>query len=72
VASTAIVPPPTATPVVSVNQSTQQVQYSTVNVQAGNPPGQVVVGASDIAGPVFWLDLPREVHQCRHGTSPCN
>lgn len=66
-----IVPPPAATPVVAFNPKTGDVRYQVLNVQAGQAPNQMQVGASTLSGPVFWLETPREVHDCRHGTGPC-
>jgi hypothetical protein len=67
-----IVPPSAPTSVVSLNSKTGEVRYSTVGVEAGSLPTQTEVGASDLAGTVFWLEVPREVHNCRHGTADCN
>lgn len=69
---TAIVPPPPPTPVVSFNKTTGEVRYSMVAVEPGVPPQQVNVGAGDLAGTVYWLEVPREVHDCRHGAGTCD
>ncbi len=69
VSRTAIVPPQPPTPVVAVNPSTGEVHYSMVSVEPGTLPSQQTVGAGQLAGTVYWLDVPREVHQCRHTTT---
>jgi type IV pilus assembly protein PilY1 len=69
VTRTTIVPPVSPTPVVSVNAKTGQVTYSGVSIEPGNPPLQLTVGGGDILGTINWLEVPREVHNCRHSTS---
>lgn len=72
VARTTIVPPPPPTPVVAINAETGEVRYSMISLEPGSPPSQTSVGQGDPLGTIYWLEVPREQHQCRHETGICN
>jgi type IV pilus assembly protein PilY1 len=59
-------PPSAPTVRVTVNDK-GQVNYSTLQLDPGAPPGQKTIGTrSDVAEPVYWLEVPRSLHACRH------
>ena len=69
--------PQQPTPVVSLNAKTGQAGYSGVSLEPGGKiPLQVSVGAASVQGDVSWLDVSRNLHNCRHppdgGTPVCN
>ncbi|MGZ6142101.1 MAG: PilC/PilY family type IV pilus protein, partial [Myxococcales bacterium] len=69
--------PQQPTPVVSLNAKTGQAGYSGVSLEPGGKiPLQVSVGAASVQGDVSWLDVSRNLHNCRHpsdgGTAVCN
>lgn len=64
---TSIVPPPPPTPVVALNATTGEVRYSMISIEPGAPPSQLSVGAGDLTGLIYWLEVPRQDHECRHG-----
>jgi len=71
------VTPQQPTPVVSLNANTQQAAYSGVSLEPGGKiPLQVSVGGGSVQGDVSWLDIPRNLHNCRHpidgGTPVCS
>ncbi len=44
-----------------------QVSYSSLQVDPGSAPSNTQTGTrSDIAEPVYWLEVPKQVHDCRH------
>jgi type IV pilus assembly protein PilY1 len=44
-----------------------EVAYSSLQMDPGAPPSAITPGTrSDIAEPVYWLDVPRPLHDCRH------
>ena len=64
--------PPGITPVVSLNASTGQAAYSGISLEpGGNVPLQISVGAQGVQGDVSWLDVSRNLHNCRHDGGPC-
>jgi type IV pilus assembly protein PilY1 len=68
--------PQQPTPVVSLNAKTGQAGYSGVSLEPGGKiPLQVSVGSASVQGDVSWLDVPRNLHNCRHpidgGTAVC-
>jgi type IV pilus assembly protein PilY1 len=43
------------------------VQYSGLQLDPGSPPQNTTAGTrSDFAESVYWLEVPRELHSCRH------
>jgi type IV pilus assembly protein PilY1 len=51
---------------VSVSAS-GQVAYSSLQVDPGSSPANTQTGTrTDIAEPVYWLEVPKQVHDCRH------
>ncbi len=62
--------PPSAPLVrVTVNAS-GKVAYSTLQLDSGAPPANKQIGVrTDLFEPVYWLEVPRELHNCRHGSS---
>lgn len=66
-----IVPPPAPTPVVSVNPQTGEVRYGLISVEPGLIPSNETVGIGDLLGPIHWLEVSPEMHQCRHGEGGC-
>jgi type IV pilus assembly protein PilY1 len=57
-------PPPIPRLVVS---PTGEISYSALDMPAGAPPSSTTMGVrSDVSEPVYWLEVPREVHRCRH------
>jgi len=57
--------------VISVNPSTGQVAYGGISIDPGAPPSTVTVGTQDITGVVHWLEVPRNLHDCRHTGVNC-
>jgi len=52
-----------------------KVAYSTLSFDAGAPPGSKQLSVrSEIGEPVYWLEVPRSLHECRHvaGSSACD
>lgn len=44
-----------------------EVAYSSLQMDPGAPPSAITPGTrSDIAEPVYWLEVPRQLHDCRH------
>ena len=44
-----------------------EVAYSSLQMDPGAPPSAITPGTrSDIAEPVYWLEVPRDLHDCRH------
>jgi type IV pilus assembly protein PilY1 len=67
VARLVTVTPQQPTPVVSLNASTGQAAYSGVSLEPGGKiPLQILVGAAAVQGDVSWMDVPRNLHACRH------
>jgi hypothetical protein len=61
------VTPQQPTPVVSLNAKTGQAGYSGVSLEPGGRiPLQVSVGAAGVQGDVAWIDVSRNLHNCRH------
>ncbi|MCA1841916.1 MAG: hypothetical protein LC792_01745, partial [Actinobacteria bacterium] len=61
--------PQQPTPVVSLNAKTGQAGYSGVSLEPGGKiPLQVSVGAASVQGDVAWIDVSRNLHNCRHPT----
>jgi hypothetical protein len=52
-----------------------KVAYSTLSFDAGAPPGSSQLQVrSEIGEPVYWLEVSRSVHNCRHvaGSGACD
>jgi type IV pilus assembly protein PilY1 len=68
------VTPQQPTPVVSLNAKTGQAGYSGISLEPGGKiPLQISVGAAGVQGDISWLDVGRNLHNCRHpldGGSP--
>jgi type IV pilus assembly protein PilY1 len=59
-------PPSAATVRVTVNPK-GQVQYSTLQIDPGPPPSkQPLSTRSSIMEQLYWLEVPRQLHSCRH------
>jgi type IV pilus assembly protein PilY1 len=44
-----------------------EVGYSSLQIDPGSSPTSIQPGTrSDIAEPVYWLEVPRQLHDCRH------
>jgi type IV pilus assembly protein PilY1 len=44
-----------------------QISYSVAQIEPGNPPQSKQVGTMDeLSKPVYWLEVPRALHACRH------
>lgn len=44
-----------------------EVAYTTLQIDPGNAPLSTSMGSrSEVAEPVYWLDVPRDLHLCRH------
>ncbi|MBF5042813.1 hypothetical protein FGE12_10450 [Aggregicoccus sp. 17bor-14] len=69
---TTYIAPQQPAPVISVNANTGEILYSGVSIEPGAPPMSVSVGAGDLMGPIHWLEVPRNVHDCRHNGTNCN
>ncbi|MFL5391078.1 MAG: hypothetical protein ACJ79C_20270, partial [Myxococcales bacterium] len=65
------VTPQQFTPVVSLNAKSGEVAYSGVSLEPGSPPVQVQVGTGNVVGNIHWLEVPRSLHDCRHGDGGC-
>ena len=69
-ARTVTVTPQQLTPVVSLNAQTGQAAYSGVSLEPGGKiPLQISVGTAGVQGDVAWLDVSRNLHNCRHATT---
>jgi type IV pilus assembly protein PilY1 len=68
---TTYIAPQQPSPVVSVNKLTGEILYSGVSIEPGAPPMSVSVGSGEIMGPIHWLEVPRDVHDCRHNGTNC-
>jgi type IV pilus assembly protein PilY1 len=59
--------PPSASTVRVTLNSKGQVAYSALQLDAGAPPANKQLGIrSDIFEPIYWLEVPRQLHTCRH------
>ena len=69
--------PPSA-PLVRVTvNAAGKVAYSTLQLDSGAPPANKQLGTrSDLFEPIYWLEVPRDLHNCRHdpalSASSCN
>jgi type IV pilus assembly protein PilY1 len=62
----ATAPPQSGSRRISVNDK-GQVNYSYLKTDAGGPAEKVDVGTrSNISDPLYWLEVPRAAHECRH------
>ncbi len=62
----AYAPPQSGSLRVVVNQK-GQVNYSTLKIETGSPAEKQGLGTrSSVSEPLYWLEVPREVHSCRH------
>lgn len=66
VARPTTVTPQQPTPVVALNPTTGQINYSGVSLEPGAPPLQITIGKGDVLGGIHWLNVPRSTHECRH------
>ena len=65
VQETTIAPP--AAPMTQLGITrTGQVYYNTVQLNPGQPPANSSLGARDLASTLYWLQLSRGGHNCRH------
>jgi type IV pilus assembly protein PilY1 len=65
--------PPSA-PLVRVTvNAAGKVSYSTLQLDSGAPPANKQIGTrNDLIEPVYWLEVPRDLHNCRHtATGAC-
>lgn len=63
---TTTAPPATSTVRVAINAK-GQVEYSTLRLDPGGAPGVKVIGTrNEVSEPVYWLEVPRDLHACRH------
>jgi type IV pilus assembly protein PilY1 len=47
-----------------------EVGYSSLQIDPGASPTSIQPGTrSDIAEPVYWLEVPRQLHDCRHDST---
>ena len=61
------VTPQQPTPVVSLNAQTGQAGYSGISLEpGGRVPLQIFIGSQSVQGDVSWMDIPRNLHNCRH------
>jgi type IV pilus assembly protein PilY1 len=59
--------PPSASTVRVTLNAKGQVSYSALQLDAGAPPSNKQLGVrSDIFEPIYWLEVPRQLHNCRH------
>jgi type IV pilus assembly protein PilY1 len=62
----AYAPPQSGSIRVVVNEK-GQVNYSTLKIETGTPAEKQGLGTrSSISEPLYWLEVPRELHSCRH------
>ena len=52
--------------VLSINMITGQVAYGGVLIEPGAGPLSSTTGVNDMLGTVHWLEVPPDVHDCRH------
>ncbi len=44
-----------------------KINYSTLQLDSGSPPTSASAGTRSASGaPVYWLEVPQQLHQCRH------
>ncbi|BDG09096.1 pilus assembly protein [Anaeromyxobacter paludicola] len=61
-----IAPPLDPTQMVALGAN-RQVTYSTAQIEPGSPPQSQQVGTtSELGQTIYWLEVPRELHACRH------
>ncbi len=59
--------PPSTSMVRATVNAKGQIEYSTLSLDPGAPPGSKSLGVrSEIAEPVYWLEVGRQLHSCRH------
>ena len=46
-----------------------QVYYSTLQMDPGGAPATNSLGQRDLAAPLYWLEVSRDAHNCRHVSS---
>ncbi|HVO19471.1 MAG TPA: hypothetical protein VMU15_09455 [Anaeromyxobacter sp.] len=58
---------PPAAPMVRMGvSSTGRVYYSTLQLDPGSPPTNTGLGSRDVASTLYWLEVSRQAHACRH------
>ncbi len=65
---------PPSSPLVRVTvNAAGKVSYSTLQLDSGAPPANKQIGTrNDLFEPVYWLEVPRDLHNCRHtATGAC-
>jgi hypothetical protein len=65
---------PPSSPLVRVTVNVDgKVSYSTLQLDSGAPPANKQIGTrNDLFEPVYWLEVPRDLHNCRHtATGSC-
>ena len=64
---TTIAPPLDPTQMVAIGAGTHLVQFSTAQIEPGIPPQSQTVGSvSETNRMIYWLEVPRTLHSCRH------
>jgi type IV pilus assembly protein PilY1 len=59
--------PPTGSTVRITFNAGGAVSYSALQIDAGAPPTNTSMGVrTEMAEPVYWLEVPRQLHSCRH------
>jgi type IV pilus assembly protein PilY1 len=62
----AFAPPQNASTRIVVN-ARGEVNYSTLKIETGGPAEKSNLGTrSSVSEPLYWLEVPRVLHQCRH------
>jgi type IV pilus assembly protein PilY1 len=65
-------PPPPGTPNTNPCGAAggRQIRYSTLSMDAGSAPTNSAIGTKcDAAEPIYWMEVPRDLHACRHTTA---
>ena len=63
---TVYAPPPEPANVIAISK-TGKIRYGIAVIEPGAKPTQETLREkSDLASDVYWLEVPRSVHQCRH------
>ena len=58
--------PPAAPMVQNSITATGKVYYSTLQINPGAPVTSTSAGSRNVASSLYWLEVPRDLHMCRH------
>ena len=71
--TTGVTAPPTTANLRVVVNAAGKIEYSALQLAPGGSPSSKAVGVrSQVVEPVYWMEVPRDLHSCRHDASSTN